>query len=140
MPLFSSAVPLASSQPLPTMMDPSKFQIPDTRSLDDCLRYWNIGDEYKGIPLPLRDWPAKFKPSAYRSEAVKWGKIAKVVEEFQDFCDSDHQVFESRFPGLSSRYTKLVKAINSEREKRDDLVRRPKKRQRLVASRTVTEI
>jgi hypothetical protein len=111
-------------------LDPARLRIPDTHSLDDCLQYWDFGDESKGLPLALKDWPIRFKPSAYRSEAVKWGKIQKVVSEFRNTCGSDRERFEGLYPGLSGKYTKLVKAIDIEREKREVLVRRPKKRRR----------
>jgi hypothetical protein len=83
--------------------------------------------------VPLKDWPSKFKPSTYRREAAKWGKVEKVVKEFQD-CSSDHRQFEARYPGLSCSYTKLLKAIDAERERRGELVRRPSKRQRTEGS------
>jgi len=112
-------------------LDPSRLCIPDTRSLDDCLQYWDFGQESKGLLVPLKDWPLHFKPSAYRSEAVKWGKIQKVVSEFCKACGSDRERFEALYPGLSQQYTKLLKAIDLERERRDELVRRPKKRRRV---------
>jgi len=31
----------------------------------------------------LKDWPSRFKLSAYQQEATKWGRIEKVVKEFQ---------------------------------------------------------
>jgi len=121
---------MSTPQLLPhrTSLDPSRLRIPDTRSLDDCIRYWDLGDEHRGLPLPLKDWPKTFKPSTYRSEAVKWGKIQKVVHEFREVCDSDRDVFESHYPGLSCHYAKLCKAINVERRVRGDLMERPKKR------------
>lgn len=114
-------------------VDPSKLRIPDTRSLNDCLRFWETGDTSKGLLVPLKDWPSRFKPSSYRREAAKWGKVEKVVKEFRD-CSSDHDQFEARYPGLSCSYTKLLKAIDAERECRGELVRRPSKRQRTEVS------
>jgi hypothetical protein len=81
----------------------------------------------------LKNWPSSFKPSTYRSEAVKWGKIKNVVHEYRDVCGSDRDMFESCYPGLSDRYAKLCKAINTERQTRGELVERPKKRQRVEA-------
>jgi hypothetical protein len=114
-----------------TNLDVARLRIPDTCSLQDCLHYWNLGDVERGLPLALKKWPLHFKPSAYRQEAVKWGKIRKVVNEFQDFYNSDIHLFEAQYPGLSLKYTDLVKAIDVEREKRNDLVRRPRKRHRI---------
>jgi hypothetical protein len=108
-------------------LDPSQLCIPDTQTLDDCIRYWDLGDERRGLPLPLKDWPKTFRPSTYRSEAVKWGKIQKVMHEFHDVCASNRGVFESRYPGLSSQYAKLCKAVNIKRQERGELSERPKK-------------
>ena len=122
------------SVPDSATIDPSRLRIPDTHTLDECLRYWDNGDVHKGLLVPLKNWPSSFKPSTYRSEAVKWGKIKNVVHEYRDVCGSDRDMFESCYPGLSDRYAKLCKAINTERQTRGELVERPKKRQRTETS------
>jgi hypothetical protein len=130
---MSESLPLL---PPSSLLNPSRLRIPDTRTLDDCIRYWDLGDERRGLPLPLKDWPKTFKPSTYRSEAVKWGKIQKVMHEFHDVCASNRGVFESHYPGLSSQYAKLCKAVNIKRQERGELSERPKKRRRVEDSNT----
>lgn len=105
-------------------MDPAKFRVPTTKSLDDCLRFWNTADESRGLLVPLRDWPTLFKPSQYRTEAVKWGRIRRVVREFEEHCGGDRDEFEECFPALADSYTKLWKAVDKAREEREELVRR----------------
>jgi hypothetical protein len=89
-----------------------------------------LGDKTKGLLLPLKEWPVRFKPSSYRTESAKWGKIKKVIIEYSA-CGSDRQHFEARYPGLSGKFTKLLTAINVQREESGQLVRRPKKRRRI---------
>lgn len=111
-------------------VDPSRLRIPDTHSLSDCIRYWEVGDNRRGLTLPLSVWPSTFKPSSYRSEAVKWGKIQKVVHEFRVVCKSDHKEFDTQYPGLLTQYAKLFKAVNVARQSRGELVERPNRRRR----------
>src|SRR3984885_6150826 len=118
--------------PDPSTLDPSRLRVPETHTLDDCIRYWDLGDAHKGLLVPLKTWPKVFKPSTYRSEAVKWGKIKMVVHEYRDVCESDHIKFNNCYPGLSDHYAKLCKAINTERQARGELVERHKKRQRVA--------
>lgn len=121
---------LHTAQPttLPHTVDPAKPRIPDTRTLDDCIRFWNFGDEGRGLRLCLKDWPSAFDKRSYRSEAVKWGRIQRVVDEFEKHCRGDRAVFDSQYPGLSGRYTKLVEAVDAARERRGELTRRPKRK------------
>lgn len=108
-------------------LDPKRLRIPDTHTLDDCIRYWDHGDIQKGLLLPLKDWPTMFKPSSYRSEAVKLGKIKIVVHEFREIYKSDHKRFERQYPGLLGKYSKLIQAINTVRRERGELTERRRK-------------
>ena len=72
--------------PDPSTLDPSRLRVPETHTLDDCIRYWDLGDVHKGLLVPLKTWLKVFKPSMYHSEAVKWGKIKMVVHEYVTFA------------------------------------------------------
>lgn len=125
--------PMLSPRPLSPSrtLDPSQLHIPDMHTLDDCIRFWKSRDDRHGLPLALKLWPKTFKLATYRSEAVKWGKIAKVMHEFVEICGSDHAEFDEHFPGLSNQYAKLCKAVDVTRKARGKLQERPKKRQRV---------
>lgn len=77
--------------------------------------------------MPLKQWPTLCKPSRYRSEAVKWGRIQKVVDEYERVCMGDNNTFQAKYPGLAPHYTKLYKAIDVERKRRNEC--RPRRRQ-----------
>ena len=57
---------------------------------------------------------------------MKWGRIQRIVNEFEQVCNGDRQVFETKYPGLASQYTKLYKAVDIERERRKE--RLPRRR------------
>ena len=57
---------------------------------------------------------------------MKWGKIKKVVHEFQDVCQGNMNTFEAMYSGLAGQYTKLVKAIDESRKARKELKPRPR--------------
>ncbi|KAJ7143011.1 hypothetical protein C8R44DRAFT_726298 [Mycena epipterygia] len=108
----------------PTPETPSQVlrpsRIPETKSLDDALLYWEHGSPEKGLIVPLKDWTMRFKSSEYATEAVKFGNIRFVCEEFRVRCGGDHGAFEAKFPGLRNRFTMLMKAVRAERKIRGD--------------------
>ncbi|KAJ7778003.1 hypothetical protein DFH07DRAFT_766219 [Mycena maculata] len=110
-------LPLSPSPPLQTLR-PS--HIPETKSLDDALEYWEHGSPEKGLNVPLKDWSALFKSSEYTSEAVKLSNIRFVCEEFQGRCTGDYNIFETRFPGLRKKFTMLMKAVRAEHKIRGE--------------------
>jgi hypothetical protein len=95
-------------------------RIPKTTSVDDAIRYWEMGDESRGLDLPLKVWVFTYKPSEYRSQAQKLSMIGIVRAEFAEVCSGDWEVFERRYPGLRYQYTKLVKAVRVARIARGD--------------------
>ena len=95
-------------------------RIPECRSLDDALRYWNDGAPEKGLITALKLWPDLYSSSAYASEAVKFGNIRFVTEEFSKHCDGSWPVFEELFPGLRYKYTRLLKAVRVARKRRGE--------------------
>ncbi|KAJ7146653.1 hypothetical protein C8R44DRAFT_864392 [Mycena epipterygia] len=99
---------------------PRPSRIPETKTLDDALLYWEHGSPQKGLLVPLKDWTTHFKPSEYATEAVKFGNIRFVCEEFRVRCVGDHGAFEAKFPGLQDRFTMLMKAVRAERKMRGD--------------------
>lgn len=99
---------------------PKPSRIPETKSLDDALRYWEHGAPEKGLNIPLKEWSTQFESSEYASEAVKLGNIRFVCEEFNLQCGGDHGRFEAKFPGLRRRFTMLMKAVRTERKVRGD--------------------
>jgi hypothetical protein len=96
--------------------------------LDDALTYWNHGAPAKGLDVPLKDWAILFKSSDYKSEAVKFGNIRFVCEEFRIHCNGDFAAFEEKFPGLRQRFTMLMKAVQAERKLRGDTKARNSKK------------
>ncbi|KAJ7247425.1 hypothetical protein B0H12DRAFT_1072938 [Mycena haematopus] len=105
-----------SLTPPPTPSRPSR--IPLTKTLDDALEYWERGSGEKGLAIPLKDWPTRFKPAEYASEAVKFSNIRFVCEEFYIQHDGDHAKFEDKFPGMRQKFTMLMKAVRAERKLR----------------------
>ncbi|KAJ6459812.1 hypothetical protein C8R47DRAFT_1081194 [Mycena vitilis] len=103
-----------------TEQAPAPSRIPETKTLDDALEYWERGSPRKGLNVPLKDWATQFKSSEYRTEAVKLGNIRSVCTEFNIQCGGDHAVFEERYPGLRRRFTMLMKAVRTERKLRGD--------------------
>ena len=115
-------------EPPASYPDPRPSRIPETNTLDDALQYWESGAPEKGLLLPLKSWYA-FHSSEYASEAVKLGNIRFVREEFVVHCKEDWDLFESRYPGLRSHYTKLLKAVRHARQQRGEAkCRRSRKR------------
>ncbi|GBE89867.1 hypothetical protein SCP_1701930 [Sparassis crispa] len=86
---------------------------PGSRAVLHSDTVTDIHHHQKGLLLPLKEWPKHFKPSQYRSEAVKWGKIQKVVDKYYTAYGSNRQTFDQLYPGLSTKYTQLVRAINA---------------------------
>jgi hypothetical protein len=105
-------------------------RIPETRSLDDALRYWEEGDEGKGLIVPLNRWCIGYQPSAYRSQAQKLSMIGIVCDEFNGHCKGDWELFEQTYPGLRYKYTKLVKAVRDARIMRGETKQRHRRRYR----------
>src|ERR1700678_3687412 len=95
-------------------------RIPECRSLDDALRYWNDGAPEKGLITALKLWPDIYSSSAYASEAVKFGNIRFVTQEFTKHCDGSWLVFEELYPGLRHKYTRLLKAVRVARKRRGE--------------------
>jgi hypothetical protein len=89
--------------------DPSR--IPECHSLDDTLCYWNDGAPERGLITALNVWPNIYSSSAYASEAVKFGNIRFVTEEFTEHCDGSWLVFKELYSGLWHKYTRLLKAV-----------------------------
>jgi len=102
--------------------------IPKTTSLDDAIKYWEKGDEAKGLDLPLKVWIYAYRPSEYRMEAQKLSMINIVRTEFVERCNRDWTIFEQQYPGLRYQYTKLVKAVRAARITRGET--KPRQRQR----------
>ena len=86
-------------------------RIPECHSLDDALHYWNDGAPENGLITALKLWPDIYTSSAYALEAVKFGNICFVTEEFTKHCDGSWLVFEELYPGLQHKYTRLPKAV-----------------------------
>ncbi|KAJ7149449.1 hypothetical protein C8R43DRAFT_1128452 [Mycena crocata] len=107
----------AVSPPLPP---PAPSRIPETKTLDDALEYWEHGSPQKGLNVALKTWSTVFKPSEYTSEAVKLGNIRFVCEEFSVHCGGDYGSFETKFPGLRKKFTMLMKAVRTERKRRGE--------------------
>ncbi|KAJ7817610.1 hypothetical protein B0H14DRAFT_2601903 [Mycena olivaceomarginata] len=123
----------SSSGSNPTPLSPPAYiprpsRIPETTSLDDALTYWNHGAPAKGLDVPLKDWATLFKSSDYKSEAVKFGNIRFVCEEFRIHCNGDFPTFEEKFPGLRQKFTMLMKAVRAERKLREDTKARNSKK------------
>jgi hypothetical protein len=57
-----------------------------------------------------------FDPAEYISEAVKLSNIWSVQDKFTIQCKGDWELFESHFPGLRYKYTKLLKAVHCARQ------------------------
>ena len=53
------------------------------------------------------------------------------MHEFKHICQSDHDEFETQYPGLSNQYAKLCKAISIARKARGELQERPRKKPRI---------
>ncbi|KAF7354486.1 hypothetical protein MVEN_01137900 [Mycena venus] len=104
--------------PSPYVPQPSR--IPETKTLDDALTYWEHGAPQKGLDVPLKEWATLFKSSEYTSEAVKLGNIRFVCEEFRIHCNGDFAVFEEKFPGMRRKFTMLMKSVRAERKLRGE--------------------
>lgn len=102
-------------------------RIPTTHSLDDALRYWDLGDPARGLNVPLKKWSATYAPEQYRSEAQKLSMIEKVRDEFVVHCGGDMARFNERFPGLRGKYTNLLLAVRAARKERGDTRSRNRK-------------
>ncbi|KAJ7629321.1 hypothetical protein B0H17DRAFT_1150635 [Mycena rosella] len=118
---------VASSSPPPPRAAPSR--IPETKTLDDALKYWEYGSPQKGLNVPLKNWSSLFKTAEYASEAVKHGNIRFFCEEFQDRCGGNHASFEAKFPGLRGKFTMLMKAVQAERKLRGETKSRSRRKQ-----------
>lgn len=94
-------------------MRPSR--IPECNTLQDVITYWEDGDQFRGLMVPLRSWPVLWDASEYRSEAVKFSNIRQIYEELTYQCKGDHEVFEGRYPGLKHKFTKLLAAVRAAR-------------------------
>lgn len=126
----SSPTLVAPVQPTPAATGPPTMpqvtssqqpaRIPETRSLDDALRYWESGAPERGLMVPLKLWASTYSTSDYASQAVKLGHIRFVQHEFYVICEGDYGLFESRFPGLRYKYTKLIKAVANARKDRGE--------------------
>jgi hypothetical protein len=116
-------------QPLILPLDPRPSRIPETNTLDDVLRFWESGAPEKGLLLPLKLWHM-FDPAEYASEAVKLGNIRFVRDEFVVHCKEDWDLFESCFPDLRLRYTKLLKAVRHARQQRGEAKHRRSRKRR----------
>ncbi|KAJ7907750.1 hypothetical protein B0H13DRAFT_1879293 [Mycena leptocephala] len=114
--------PLSSNHPVspPPTYIPRPSRIPETKSLDDALAFWEHGSPQNGLDVPLKNWPTVFKSLEYASEAVKLGNIRFVCEEFQVHYGGDSTRFEAKFPGLREKFTMLMKAVRAERKLRGD--------------------
>ncbi|KAF7342137.1 hypothetical protein MVEN_01801400 [Mycena venus] len=104
--------------PSPYVPQPSR--IPETKTLDEALAYWEHGAPQKGLDVPLKEWATLFKSSEYTSEAVKLGNIRFVCEEFRIHCNGDFAVFEEKFPGMRRKFTMLMKSVRAERKLRGE--------------------
>ncbi|KAJ7221991.1 hypothetical protein C8J57DRAFT_1253744 [Mycena rebaudengoi] len=94
--------------------------IPQTKTLDDALDYWQHGAPEKGLTVPLSEWSQRFKSSQYASEAVKLGNIRFVCEEYLIQCGSDNNKFDNMYPGLRKKFTKLMMAVRTARKLRGE--------------------
>lgn len=115
-----------SSNPPALALRPTR--IPETKSLDDALQYWERGSPEKGLTIPLKDWSQLFKSSEYSSEAVKLGNIRFVCEEFQTRFKGDYDTFEAKFPGLRGKFTLLMKAVRAQRKLRGETKSRARRK------------
>lgn len=111
---------LSTSAPAQEQSGSCPSRIPKTTSLDDVVTYWESGAPDKGLMVPLKLWSKVFKPLEYQSEAVKLSNIRYIWEEFTIHCNSDYDLFESRFPGLRNQYTKLRLAVLDARKARGE--------------------
>ncbi|KAJ7269030.1 hypothetical protein C8J57DRAFT_1509246 [Mycena rebaudengoi] len=102
----------------PEITSPSR--IPQTKTLDDALDYWQRGAPEKGLTVPLSEWSQRFKSSQYASEAVKLGNIRFVCEEYLIQCGSDNNKFDDMYPGLRKKFTKLMMAVRTARKLRGE--------------------
>lgn len=117
---------------LPSFIPP---RIPATHTLDDVIRYWEVGDSSKGLNIPLCGWMSTFDSKQYRTEAQKFSMIEKVYNEYAIHCNHDDSIFDSQYPGLRTSYTKLVIAVRAARiERGDTKARQPRKRRRVDGS------
>jgi len=79
----------------------------------------------------LHDWESRYPNKRLwpQTEAVKYGNIKAVVDEFRIHCHASYQEFESQYPGLRKRYTKLYQAIRKAKIARGDATSRsPRKK------------
>ncbi|KAJ7456105.1 hypothetical protein FB451DRAFT_1564714 [Mycena latifolia] len=123
---LATPVQLPPSPPSLPGLGPAR--IPETKTLDDALQYWERGSPQKGLNVPLKDWSTLFRSTEYASEAVKLGNIRFVCEEFLVQCGGDHERFETKFPGLRKRFTMLMKAVRAERKIRGDTKSRSRRK------------
>jgi len=106
-------------------------RIPACGSLDDALTYWDSGCPDAGVMFALHDWESRYPNKRLwpQTEAVKYGNIKSVVDEFRIHCHASYQEFESQYPGLRKRYTKLYQAIRKAKIARGDATSRsPRKK------------
>lgn len=68
-----------------------------------------------GLMVPLQSWQALWEASEYHSEAVKFSNICQIYEEWKYQCKGDYDVFESRYPDLKHKFTKLLGAVRAAR-------------------------
>ncbi|KAF7334010.1 hypothetical protein MVEN_02306200 [Mycena venus] len=116
-PVLSPASP-TNDHITPSPYVPQPSRIPETKTLDDALTYWEHGAPQKGLDVPLKEWATLFKSSEYASEAVKLGNIRFGCEEFRVHCNGDFAAFEEKFPGMQRKFTMLMKAVRAERKLR----------------------
>ena len=105
---------------LPSSHSSGPSRLPECYSLDDALCYWNDGAPEKGLIAALKLWPDIYTSSAYALEAVKFGNIHFVTEEFTKHCDGSWLVFEELYPGLQHKYTRLLKAVQVAQKQRGE--------------------
>lgn len=95
-------------------------RIPECNTLHDVITYWEEGEKSLGLMVPLKSWPAIWEASEYRREAVKFGNIRQIYDEFAYQCKGDHDIFDSKYPGLKHRFTKLLAAVRAARIERGE--------------------
>jgi uncharacterized protein YukE len=79
----------------------------------------------------LHDWETRYPNKRIwpQTEAVKYGNIKSVVNEFQDYCNGSYEEFDSQYAGLRQRFTKLYQAIRKAKIARGDATSRsPRKK------------
>lgn len=112
-----SALQLASPPPTPTPPPRRPGRIPRTTTLDVAMKYWEEGDQRKGLLTPLCDWPKYFEPAEYRRESQKRIQIKMVChDEYIVDCGRDRAVMEARYPGLLDSYTNLMHQVRRRRQ------------------------